>query len=94
VTTQPDSALLGNLIVDLCVASEVVDGVVRKITFWLRSIISIANPVSFVGTTNLVPEIWAKAGLPLDETLDLVTLVASSTEGTLYVYELLLSKAP
>lgn len=90
MTVQPDSALLGNLVVDLCVASEVADGVVTKLTFWLKSIISIADPVSFVDTAGLITEIWVKAGLVPDSTFTLVTLIDSSTEGTLYVYELTL----
>lgn len=86
------STLLGNLVVDLCVASEVYDGEVRQLAVTLKSVLALSNPVSFITTADLLPEIWVKAGLPVNPSVTLIALVDSRIEGTLHVYDLTISK--
>ena len=72
-------SVLGNQIILGSVVATEVDGVVTKILVQLKSLVTLTDPIAFISTNNLTPEIMVKAGVA-GNVADILTILTKVEE--------------
>lgn len=91
MASLPTFSVLPNLAVWVAITTAKTGSIVTEITVWLKTLEVLADPVAFITTNTLKPEIFAKAGVDNTTYFNLLTLQSSTTEGSFYIYEIKLS---
>jgi hypothetical protein len=81
-------SILPHLAVSMAIATSQVDGVIREIKVWMKTVNQLSDSVAFINDNDLKPEIFAKAGVADTDYFDGLGEVENSTSGQYYLYEM------
>lgn len=79
---------IGTDVVDIAAVATMVDGVATEVRIYLRSMVTLAAPTTYIPDNALEHEVISRAGLVESVTFASYTLVSSQTLGGIYNYVL------
>jgi len=88
---DPNFSAFPTHVVSLALATAKTDCQITSITVWLTVLEELADSVDFLTSNNLLPEVFAKAGVADSTYFNLIVEQEMTTLGDHFVYELKLS---